>query len=80
MRMSPSADETGSCMTFSTWCSASAHALTGKDTSTTTAIASTPAIKPSIKVSALNTLAMLRLDAPMARRMPISFLRSSTLM
>ena len=37
-------------------------------------------MRPSIKVSALNTFATLRFDAPIARRMPISFLRSSTLM
>ena len=32
-----------------------------------------------ITVSALNTRETSRLDAPMARRMPISFVRSSTL-
>ena len=38
-----------------------------------------PEHRPMIKVSALNTSEMFRLDAPMARRMPISLRRSSTL-
>ena len=37
-----------------------------------------PARKPTMSVSALNTREMSRFDAPMARRMPISFVRSST--
>ena len=37
-----------------------------------------PEQKPSMSVSALNTREMSRLLAPMARRMPISFVRSST--
>ena len=45
-----------------------------------TAIPITPAAKPTISVSALNTLATSFLDAPMARRIPISLVRSSTLM
>ena len=40
----------------------------------------TPAVKPTMMVSALNTRLMSPLLAPMERRMPISFLRSSTLM
>ena len=38
-----------------------------------------PEHRPMMKVSALNTSEMFRLDAPMARRMPISLRRSSTL-
>ena len=38
----------------------------------------TPAVKPSMSVSALNTREMSCLLAPMERRMPISFVRSST--
>ena len=37
-----------------------------------------PEQKPSMSVSALNTREISRLLAPMARRMPISFVRSST--
>ena len=37
-----------------------------------------PAQKPMMNVSALNTCEMLRFEAPSARRMPISFVRSST--
>ena len=39
-----------------------------------------PAVKPTMMVSALNTRPISPLLAPMERRMPISFLRSSTLM
>lgn len=39
----------------------------------------TPEHRPMIKVSALNTCETLCLEAPMARRMPISLRRSSTL-
>ena len=63
-----------------TLCVASTHAFTGNDTPTTTAMANTPAMRPSMNVSALKTFATLPFEAPMARRMPISFLRSSTLM
>ena len=38
-----------------------------------------PEISPIITVSALNTWLMFRLDAPRARSMPISFVRSITL-
>ena len=38
----------------------------------------TPETLPTIKVSALNTRDTSCFDAPMARRMPISFVRSST--
>ncbi len=38
-----------------------------------------PASAPMINVSALKTCPTLRFDAPMARRMPISLRRSSTL-
>ena len=54
--------------------------LTGMDMSSTMAMANTPENSPSIAVSALKMLATPSLEAPMARRMPISFLRSSTLM
>ena len=37
-----------------------------------------PAQKPIISVSALNTDEISRFDAPMERRIPISFVRSST--
>ena len=39
-----------------------------------------PAHRPMITVSALNTCDTFLLDAPIARRIPISFFRSSTLM
>ena len=67
-------------MMFATLCSRSTQAFTGTDTISTTAIANTPAMRPSMKVSALKTFATLPLEAPIARRIPISFLRSSTLM
>ena len=38
-----------------------------------------PAQRPMIKVSALNTWEMFPLEAPMARRIPISFCLSRTL-
>ena len=38
-----------------------------------------PAHRPMMKASALNTWDIFPLDAPMARRMPISFFRSNTL-
>ena len=38
-----------------------------------------PEQRPMMKVSALNTSETFRLEAPMARRMPISFRRSRTL-
>ena len=39
---------------------------------------SRPEQSPMIKVSALKTCATLRLEAPMARRIPISLVRSRT--
>ena len=50
----------------------------GTGATSTTAMASTPAMRPSITVSALKTFATFSFEAPMARRTPISFLRSST--
>ena len=47
-----------------------------KDTPTPKA----PEQRPMMRVSALNTWEMLRLEAPMARKMPISLVRSITLM
>ena len=41
-------------------------------------IPSNPATKPTIKVSALNTLEISFLDAPIALKIPISFVLSST--
>ena len=38
-----------------------------------------PANKPIINVSALNTCEILRFEAPIALKIPISFLRSNTL-
>ena len=38
-----------------------------------------PAVKPIMKVSALKTRETSRFEAPIARRMPISLVRSSTL-
>ena len=43
------------------------------------AIPKIPAQAPMIKVSALNTWDTFFFEAPIARRIPISFLRSSTL-
>ena len=37
-----------------------------------------PEVKPMIKVSALNTREISRLEAPMARKIPISLVRSRT--
>ena len=53
-------------------------ALIGKISTSVSPTPSNPAIRPSISVSALNTRAISCYDAPMARRMPISFVRSST--
>ena len=50
----------------------------GMDSSSVTPMPIAPAAKPTISVSALNTREMSRLDAPIARSMPISFVRSST--
>ena len=46
--------------------------------STVIPIPSSPATKPTIKVSALNTLETSFLDAPIALKIPISFVLSST--
>ena len=54
-------------------------ALTGIIRSSVNPIPISPAHSPIIKVSALNTWETFRFDAPMALRIPISFLRSNTL-
>ena len=54
-------------------------ALPGISKSSVKTMPSTPAHRPIKNVSALNTWEMLCFDAPIARRMPISFLRSRTL-
>ena len=41
-------------------------------------IPKTPAIKPTIKVSALKTLEISFFDAPILRKIPISLILSST--
>lgn len=46
--------------------------------STVTRIPITPAVNPRITASALNTREISRFDAPIERRIPISFVRSST--
>ena len=46
--------------------------------SSVTAMPITPAENPTISVYALNTLEISRLEAPIARSIPISFVRSST--
>ena len=53
-------------------------ALAGMQASMVRPMPMTPAVKPTMMVSALNTRLMSPLLAPMERRMPISFLRSST--
>ena len=53
-------------------------AFMGMMSSRVTPMPMTPAAKPSMSVSALKTLETSRYDAPMERRMPISFVRSST--
>ena len=65
-------------MMCSTWRQLYTKAFTGTSAIKTTRIAKTPEIRPSMNVSALKMLATLSLEAPMARRMPISFLRSKT--
>ena len=55
-------------------------ALVGMSSSSAMPIPISPAIRPVMNVSALKISPTLRLEAPMARRIPISFLRSSTLM
>lgn len=52
--------------------------LIGTRANSDTPIPSNPAQQLIIKVSALNTCEILRLDAPRARRIPISFVRSIT--
>ena len=54
-------------------------ALTGKHKIHVIPIPRNPAISPSMMVSALNTRETSFLLAPMARRIPISFVRSRTL-
>ena len=49
--------------------------LIGNSAKSDTPMPSRPEQQPMIKVSALNTCEMLRLDAPSARRMPISLVR-----
>ena len=53
-------------------------ALMGSRASSDTPMSRTPAQQPMMKVSALNTWEMFRLEAPRARRMPISLVRSIT--
>ena len=52
--------------------------LIGIHSSRVTPIPSTPAVSPTIKVSALNTLEISFLEAPMLLSMPISFVLSNT--
>jgi hypothetical protein len=53
-------------------------ALMGKVSSMEMPTPRSPAQRPTSSVSALKTCETLRFDAPRARRMPISFVRSST--
>ena len=53
-------------------------AVMGKQRITVIMIPIRPAQKPTIRVSALNTRETSFLDAPIARRIPISFVLSST--
>ena len=66
MHTSTAADVHGRLMMFSTAKPSSTAAFTGMETATTKAIAKRPEMRPSMKVSALKTLATLRLEAPMA--------------
>jgi hypothetical protein len=52
--------------------------VTGMQARTVNRIPMAPAVKPMISVSALNTRDTSRLDAPMARRIPIYLVRTST--
>ena len=52
--------------------------LMGSSASRDTPMPMSPAQQPMMKVSALNTWEMFPLEAPRARRMPISLVRSST--
>ena len=58
--------------------SARTTAVIGMQRITVITIPITPAANPMIKVSALNTREMSLYEAPIERRIPISFVRSST--
>ena len=73
-----SAPFSGKTTRLSTLNMALTTAFAGKMSSCVMPIPITPEIRPSINVSALNTLAMSRLEAPIERRIPIYFLRSRT--
>ena len=52
--------------------------LIGRHSKSVVRIPMAPAAKPMISVSALNTREISRFEAPIARRIPISLVRSST--
>ena len=75
-RMTPAAG--GNSATLGTSKTLYTMMLAGMQASAVKPTPSKPAIRPSMMVSALNTRLISPFDAPIERRMPIYFLRSST--
>ena len=73
-----SAASHGNCATFSTLVIFETTALIGIVARSVMAIPSTPEINPSMAVSAVKMRRMSFFEAPIARRIPISFVRSRT--
>ena len=78
MSTRPTPAATGTAARFATPATCSIIMFTGISSSTVTTMPSTPDTKPMMKVSAVKIRLTSRLLAPMERRMPISFVRSST--
>ena len=68
----------GNCATPSTLVVCATIALIGKVARSVIAIPSTPEINPSMAVSAVKMRRISFFEAPIARRIPISFVRSRT--
>ena len=68
----------GSCETWAMPVRCLIIIFIGIFSSTVMPMPSAPETKPTIKVSALNTLEISLFDAPIALRIPISFVLSST--
>ena len=73
-----SAASHGNCATFSTFVIFATTALIGIVARSVMAMPSTPEINPSMAVSAVKMRQMSFYEAPIARRIPISFVRSRT--
>ena len=78
MRIRIRAASHGNCATPSTLVVCATIALIGKVARSVMAIPSTPEINPSMAVSAVKMRRMSFFEAPIARRIPISFVRSRT--